>query len=365
MTSPVPSGDAPAPSRITSLDDLHAYLYSALQLEHATIPPYLTALYSLHSGTNSAAWHILRVVVVEEMLHLSLVANVLNATGGKPLLTGLGFVPAYPASLPDGEQDFTVDLQPLSADAVGTFLKIERPAQAPNEESRLLPRARTGRTLLAASPTEPGMQFYSIGEFYREICRGLEYLNEQYTRKGAELFTGAVSHQVTPEYFYSGGGEAIVVTDLESALDALNFIAEQGEGLGGGIYDDKAELAHYYRFEQLRLGRYYVQGDQPGQPSGPAFDIDWTAIYPVLKNARLADYPPDSEAGQAARAFNDAYAEFLEFLTSAFTGQPALLIEAVPRMMRLRDEMSRLIRNPAPGHPGMQAAPTFELDGTK
>jgi len=365
MTSPPASGSTAASPRITSLDELHAYLHSALQLEHATIPPYLTALYSLHSGGNSAAWHTLRVVVVEEMLHLSLVANVLNATGGKPDLTGPGFVPAYPASLPDGERDFAVDLQPLSLDAVGTFLRIERPAEAPNEESRLLPRVRTERTLLAASPTDPGMQFYSIGEFYREICRGLEYLHKQYAGQGTELFTGALSRQVTPEYFYSGGGHAIVVTDLESALDALNFIAEQGEGLGGGIYDDKAELAHYYRFEQLRLGRYYVKGDQPGQPSGPAFDTDWTAVYPVLKNACLADYPEDSEVYHAARAFNDSYADFLAFLTSAFTGQPALLLDAVPRMMRLRDDMSRLIRNPAPGRPGMHAAPTFELGGAQ
>jgi hypothetical protein len=365
MTSSLTSGGTPASSKITTLDELHAYLYSAMQLEHATIPPYLTALYSLHSGANSDAWHILRVVVVEEMLHLSLVANVLNATGGTPDLTRPGFVPAYPASLPDGETDFTVDLQPLSLDAVGTFLKIERPAQAPNEESRLQPRARSDRTLLAGSPTQPGMQFYSIGEFYREICRGLEYLNDQYARQGQDLFAGALSRQVTPEYFYSGGGHTIIVTDLESALDALNFIAEQGEGLGGGIYDDKEELAHYYRFEQLRLGAYYVQGDQPGQPSGPTFASDWTAVYPVLKNARLTDYPEGSEVCRAAREFNDSYAEFLEFLTSAFTGQPALLLEAVPRMMRFRDEMSRLIRNPAPGRPGMHAAPTFELGGAK
>jgi Ferritin-like len=365
VTSTGTDGSTPTSPRITSLDDLHAYLYSALQLEHATLPPYLTALYSLHNGTNSDAWHILRVVAVEEMLHLSLAANVMNATGGSPDLTRPGFVPAYPASLPDGETDFTVDLQPLSPTAVETFLKIERPAQAPNEQSRLLPRARSDRTLLAASPTEPGMQFYSIGEFYREISRGVEYLHGQYAREGKELFTGDPGRQVTPEYFYSGGGEAIVVTDLESALDALNFIAEQGEGLGGGIYDVKGELAHYYRFEQLQLGHYYLKGDQPGKPSGPAFDIDWTAVYPSLKNARLADYPENSEVYHAARAFNDSYADFLEFLTSAFTGQPALLLDAVPRMMRFRDEISRLIRNPAPGRPGVHAAPTFELGGEK
>jgi hypothetical protein len=365
VTSTATNGGTPASTEITDIGKLHDYLYAAMQLEHATIPPYLTALYSLHNGTNSDAWHILRVVVVEEMLHLSLVANVLNATGGTPCLTHPDFVPAYPASLPDGETDFEVDLQPLSPDAVATVLKIERPAQAPDEASRLVPRARSGRALLAASPTRPDMQFYSIGEFYREICRGLEQLHKQYAGEGKELFTGNLSRQVTPEYFYSGGGEAIVVTDLESALDALNFIAGQGEGLGGGIYDSEQELAHYYRFEQLQLRRYYMKGDQPGHPSGPEFDIDWSAVYPVLKNARLADYAENSEVRQAARAFNDTYAGFLEFLTSAFTGQPELLLDAVPRMMRIRDDISRLIRNPVPGRPGVHAAPTFELGGEK
>ncbi len=33
------------------------YLHAAMQLEHATIPPYLTALYSIHPGTNSDAVH--------------------------------------------------------------------------------------------------------------------------------------------------------------------------------------------------------------------------------------------------------------------------------------------------------------------
>src|SRR5215212_10004675 len=100
-------------TRITTIEQLHRYLYAALQLEHATIPPYLTGLYSLHPQTNSAAQHILRVVAVEEMLHLSLAANVLNAVGGTPDLTGADFVPQYPTYLPDGEQDFTVDLQPF------------------------------------------------------------------------------------------------------------------------------------------------------------------------------------------------------------------------------------------------------------
>jgi hypothetical protein len=347
--------------KITTIEELGDYLYAALQLEHATIPPYLTALYSLRPGTNSDAWHVLRVVAVEEMLHLSLVANVTNAVGRRPDLTRGGFVPRYPAHLPDGEKDFEVSLQPFSKDAVSTFLKIERPAQAPSPQLRLVPRSpvlAARAQLLAVSPADPGMQYYSIGEFYAEIERGLRYLHD---KLGPRLFSGDPRHQITPEYYYSGGGKIIPVTGLDSALGALRLIAEQGEGLGGGIYDHAGELAHYYRFQQLEIGRYYARGDKPGCPTGPPLDTDWDAVYPVLKDARLADYPEGSELRTAARQFNESYAGFLRFLTRAYTGHPDLLIEAVWRMFRLRDDITRLIHNPVPGRSGVHAAPTFEV----
>ena len=47
-----------ASPRITTVEELQRYLYAAMQLEHATIPPYLTALYSIHPGTNSDAFHV-------------------------------------------------------------------------------------------------------------------------------------------------------------------------------------------------------------------------------------------------------------------------------------------------------------------
>jgi hypothetical protein len=286
----------------------------------------------------------------------------MNAVGGTPDLTQKGFVPAYPAYLPDGEKDFQVSLEPFSKDAVGTFLKIERPAKAPAGQARLVPRAQKAHAqLLAASPRHPGMQYYSIGEFYAEIAEGVRYLHDQYAAQGRELFTGRPGHQCTQEYFYSGGGELIPVTDLDSALAALRLIAEQGEGLGGGIYDAEGELAHFYRFQQLQIGRYYAKGDQPGHPTGPPLDIDWDAVYPVLKNARLENYPRGSELYAAARQFNESYAEFLWFLTQAYTGHPDFLLEAVWRMFRLRDGMTQLIHNPLPGGDGVHAAPTFEV----
>jgi len=63
------------------------------------------------------------------------------------------------------------------------------------------------------------------------------------------LFVGDPALQITPEYYYSGGGEVVPVTDITSACAALRLIAEQGEGVGGRIYDVERELAHYFRFQ--------------------------------------------------------------------------------------------------------------------
>jgi hypothetical protein len=345
-------------TRITTVERLHEYLRVALQLEHATIPPYLTALYSIRPGTNSDAYRIIRVVAVEEMLHLTLTANMLNAVGGSPDLTAPGFVPDYPAFLPDGETDFQVSRQRFSREWVQNVLQIERPRKTPGEQHRLVHRNVPKARRLLAVPDQPSMQYYSIGEFYAEIGRGFQYLRRE---MGDALFSGDPSRQVTKEYFYSGGGALITVTDLASAEAAIRLISEQGEGYDGGIYDSQRELAHYYRFEQLLLGRYYLAGDKPGQPTGPSLSVDWDASYPIKQDAHLADYPVGSELSDAAVAFNRAYANFLRLLTEAFAGRSDLMIEAVTVMFQLRDLMTQLVHNPIPGLDGVNAAPTFEM----
>jgi hypothetical protein len=346
-------------SRIKNVDDLQRYLYTAMQLEHATIPPYLTALYTIQPGSNTDAFHIIRVVAVEEMLHLTLVANILNAVGGSPDLTKPDFVPHYPAYLPDGEHDFQVDLQPFSKAAIETFTKIERSAPAPSEEHRVKRRPQHQRHVLDAAHDDPAVCFYSIGEFYAEVGRGLEELHEQL---GPDLFTGDPARQVTPEYYYSGGGEIVPVYDLDGARAAIRLISEQGEGLGGGIYDEESELAHYFRFKQLAHEAYYHPGDRPDAPTGPPLQVDWDAVYPSKKNPSIADYEEGSPLHRAALDFNRSYAEFLGLLTRAYNGSPELLIDAVVEMFRLKEQMCALFRHRLPGVEGTMAAPTFEMD---
>jgi hypothetical protein len=368
--------------QITTIAGLHRHLEAAMQLEHATIPPYLTALYSIRSGTNADASNIIRVVAVEEMLHLTLAGNLLNAVGGKPNLTAKGFVPDYPAFLPDGESDFQASLQPFSKTAIHNFLQIERPAKSahhepleaaplavgnvatmeqhrPRQGAATLdrPAAASGlRAALVADDTEE--HFFSIGEFYKAIEDGLEALHAEH---GAALFSGDPRLQVAGENYYSGGGELTPVTDLASAKSAIRLISEQGEGYEGGIFDKEGEISHYYRFEQLLLGRYYQRGDDYGKPTGGTVPVDWEAIYPIKANCKLSDYPAGSDLYRAGETFNREYAAFLGLLTRAFQGEPEVLIEAIGGMFRLKEMIGQLMRQPLGGAGSRHAAPTFEM----
>ncbi|MDJ0598858.1 MAG: ferritin-like protein [Crocosphaera sp.] len=355
---------------ITTIKELHYYLIQAMMIEHATFPPYLTALYSLKPGTNLEAYHIIRAVAVEEMLHLTLAANVFNAVGGemKGVLTNPSFIPTYPAYLPTGSTDFDVPLRKFSPEAVETFLNIERSKEVNDDDPIVRPRPTNQPWWLKIlGREEEELTYYSIGLFYAEIIRGLDTLEKEYQSRGETLFTGDPAKQVTPEYYYDGAGDIIKVHDLNSAKLALRVIQEQGEGSRQKtIYDAEREICHYYRFQQLELSQYYVvdkknprNSDDPDHPTGEVFTIDWDAVYPVKENAKLSDYPTGSELYTAAEEFKNAYSQFLAQIEFAFNGHPDRLIPAVGGMFKLRDLADRLIRNPFPGEEGVNAAPVF------
>ncbi|PIL21743.1 hypothetical protein P775_02905 [Puniceibacterium antarcticum] len=351
--------------RITDLAGLHRHLHAAMQLEHATIPPYLTALYSIMPGTNTEAFDIIRAVAVEEMLHLTLVGNLLNAVGGTPDLTVHGFVASYPAMLPDGEEDFAVDCQRFSPEAISTFLRIERPADLDHGEKggRTITRKKARGTVKAGHVgPETEEHFFSIGEFYKAIEDGLDRLHAD---MGEALFCGNPASQIGPEYYYSGGGGLIAVTDLASAKAALDLIAEQGEGVTDTIFDEDGEIAHYYRFQQLLLGRYYRAGDARDKPTGGPVPVDWKAVYPIKTNARLDDFTKGSDLREAALEFNSTYAIFLARLTCAFQGAPEEFIPAVGDMFHIKELFHRLMRQSIRGTEGLNGAPTFEIDRLK
>lgn len=59
---------------IDTVAQLHANLRVALQIELATIPPYLYAMYSIADHASRPSL-LIRGIVAEEMLHAALVAD--------------------------------------------------------------------------------------------------------------------------------------------------------------------------------------------------------------------------------------------------------------------------------------------------
>ena len=118
---------------IEMLRDLRDHLQYAIGLELTTVPAYLCALYSISPGANSAACETIQSVVLEEMLHMALAANVLNAIGGTPSTGRLATVPSPVPSTRRRRSLSTRDrqkihLQAFSPAALDDFIAIEQPA---------------------------------------------------------------------------------------------------------------------------------------------------------------------------------------------------------------------------------------------
>src|SRR6185295_11993276 len=139
-----------------------------MELEHSTIPPYLCALYSIKAGVNLMAGEIIKSVVLEEMLHMIMVANLLNAIGGRPVIgekevdKNNKFIPEYPTSLPGNvDTRLVVGLESLSKHCIKTFWKIEHPLG--------------GYTLPKQLETTE-LVYKSIGEFYEALVHNIKEL---------------------------------------------------------------------------------------------------------------------------------------------------------------------------------------------
>jgi hypothetical protein len=312
------------------------------------------------------------------MLHLTLVANVFNAVGGniQGVLTNHDFIPTYPTHLPTGEVDFEVNVGKFSKETVETFCNIERSHHV--GENKALVESRTKQTrkhsFLKLAGKKDNLSYDTIGLFYTEVIRGLKALDQKYKDEGKNLFIGDPKKQITPEYYYDGAGDIVKVTDLDSAIKALYIIQTQGEGSGTTtIYDSEKELSHYYRFQQLLKGRYYVidredptNSDEPDHPTGEEFTVDWDAVYPVMDNltlSKLRSYcDADSELYAHALEFQQAYSRFLAEIEHSFNGHPEQLLPAVGSMFRLKELATSLIRNPIPGLDGVHAGPIYKFE---
>jgi hypothetical protein len=320
-------------------------LQNAVMLEHATIPVYLYALYSirpesLQPGQNLDVYTLLRSVVVEEMTHMSLACNILNAVGGTPVIDRPGFIPTYPGPLPGAvESDLTVGLHPFSKQLVhDEFMVIEEP-----EDPHQYPLRATA---LAAAPAEPT----TIGQFYDAIRKRIVEL-------GDDIFTGNPEHQVSGAPYLP---EITPVTNVETAVAAIDLIVEQGEGTATSPLDGEGELAHYYKFAEIWYGRRLIAvPEAPGYAyAGDRIPFDPAGVWPVVSNPHSALYPPGSAARYGNDTFNYTYTSLLRSLHATFNGRPDQLNAAIGLMESLKQQAISLMSVDLEN--GQKAGPTFE-----
>ncbi|MGN9786416.1 ferritin-like domain-containing protein [Nonomuraea sp. ZG12] len=332
------------PAPIDTLDSLREHLQWAIELEHATLPPYLCALYSLDPERNPEAVDVVGSVFAEEMLHLALAANLLNAVGGRPRLDTPQMLPPHPRPLPHGSLELS--LVPFGPEALEMFLRIEQPAPP--------------------GAVAEGDHYETIGQFYAAIEQGLRLLCDRLGEQA--VFHGDPARQVSAAHFRHTAGRLVAVDGLDSALAALEEIVEQGEGTSRGevwdgdqdiFHPERDEVAHYYRFQELKLGRRYQRGDTPESgPTGEKISVDLAGVHPMRRNPRLSDHAPGSAIRTAQEEFNHTYCAVLHLLEQAFNGSPRLLAVATGTMYALKAQAQALMR--MPDVDGTTAGPTFD-----
>lgn len=354
------------------LEELKDQLQIALELEHSTIPPYLCALYSIRQGSNLMATEIIKSVVLEEMLHMIMVANVLNAIGGNPQIGEKEvdkknkFIPAYPTSLP-GNVDPTliVGLEPFSKHSIRTFWKIEHPV---------------GNFQLPQNMDTGNVVYKSIGEFYKALVYNLTELEMLAQADGDTIFKGKKEKQVTSQHYYGSGGKLFTVENLEDALNVIEEIVGQGEGTLGSIFTepfqegnenylifgtDVEDFAHYFRFKEVYYEHFYSTTDSAhrksknkGLPTGEKFEVDWEAVYNMKPNIKMKDVEKGSPLHDKMYDFNKTYSALLDNINDACNGKPEILQEGIVLMYQLKYKAVELMNIPI--GEGFMAGPSFE-----
>ncbi|MGD9644715.1 MAG: ferritin-like protein [Pirellulales bacterium] len=314
---------------------LHEALQAAVELEFFTLPPYLTAMWSIQDQRHPAAATI-RAVVEEEMTHMALAANLLAAIGGVPCVNRPPAIPEYPRPMPGGvKPHLVVGLQGLTKEVVRVFMLIEEPAEPLEFEARFAARGET---------------FPRIGAFYDAIQ--------------------ATFHRLAPPLSADRQIAAplapLVVTDLDEVDRAIDLIRTQGEGSNVSPADESPEdLAHYYRFQELERGQRLVF-DALQQTYRWRGRLPFPEVFPValVPAGGYRDDEVSTEVAAWSRQFDDAYTHMLDELQAAWdVGGQAALWRAITWMFALKAPARALMAMPIPGT-DFTYGPSFRYRGT-
>jgi hypothetical protein len=353
------------------LEHREALIYTlgkAAELEHLVMLQYLFAAFSLkerpEEGLTEDALPAVRrwrstllEIGAQEMLHLALVQNLLTAVGAAPRLARPNFpMPAY--AYPAGVR---IELLPFSEAALRHFAFLERPEGMGVEDAE-------GFEAIAQAVALPHderdgivpqlQEFDTIGQLYRSIQSGLEYLDDRLG--SARLFVGPPNAQATEEHFR--WPELVAVTDLATARLAIDTIVEQGEGARGEWRD-----AHFGRL--LSILDEYVAIKRADPDFEPARPVVAANVRPQPTGV-IVPLITDPGTTRAMDLLNVAYEVLLQLLSRYFAHtdesdeQLQVLADvSVGLMYSVIKPLGAVVATlpVGPDHPGVTAGPGFEL----
>jgi CDGSH-type Zn-finger protein/uncharacterized Fe-S cluster protein YjdI len=351
--------------RIESREQLLYLLAEAAEIEHNLMCCYLFAAFSLKSDTEEDVseselsairrWRqAVMAIAIEEMAHLSLVANVTTALGGAAHFSRPNF-PVGAGLYPSG---VAVKLAPFDRDTLQHFIYLERPegfdvpdGQGFSSVSEYVRETVTGKCMPSAQ------DYRTVGHLYRALEEGLRGMVQRYGEQ--TTFIGDPSAQIGPDIVNLPGLTA--VHDLNTARRALDTIVEQGEGTRSA-----STGSHYGRF--LAIASEY--------DALVARRADFVPHRPVGENPVMRRPPEPTgklfvSAPDAAKLLdlgNAQYGLMLRCLAQAF-GRPGgaepkrILIDAAIELMYslvpVAEDLTRTAASPL--HPGLTAGLSFAM----
>lgn len=289
-------------------------LQTAIELECTTLPLYLAALFSLEVQ-NYPAYNAIRAVVMEEMVHMAINANMLAGLGGSPRIRSIQFT--FPGKgLPGGaEPDLEVVLAQLSKRQLKNFMRLETP-------EFLLRQAYRNET------------YPTIAVFYSGIRDAIRH-NADAVR--AAVKAGGPANQVGDDIGFKTIQRSSLVDPVDQLLSGIEEILEQGEGsssdslFAGKGFEDEA--SHYCRFAEIYYGANYEDPTPPRDltpETEPHFFCGRPIPWPIVVNtlavpadgyARILAQDPEVAAVTTdLEAFDAAFSSILAALDAVWNG---------------------------------------------
>ena len=308
-----------------TVESLKQHVQQAIELEFATIPLYMTSLYSIVDGCNSGVYSLIRGILMQEMLHMAQVANLLITLGGTPQIDSVNAAPSYPRTGLPGcvLPNLKLTLERASLQHINdVFMAVEFPHE----------------TDVALNRTE--FTNATIGQFYMQMNNCISELTES----GENLFSNDRTSEQVRWPWNNTYGTLHIVNDSVSAMNAINEIVEQGEGTGPIDPDDEGnQLAHFYRFEEILCEAFLVKNDTHYSYSGGPIRFQQDGVWPMRNNPSKNGIPRGTRAYYETRAFHRVYRSLLGKLQETFSGQPEKIMEAVALMESLQVHAKRVM----------------------